>query len=51
MVGPRQVAPFHRSTVGPAVDLELMGLMLMVGYAFGTWSERWLCDEVHQNLT
>lgn len=34
----------------PSIDPELMIRMLIVGYCFGIWSERRLCNEAHLNL-
>lgn len=42
--------PFYSRTGRPSVDPELMCRMLIIGYCFGTRSERRLCDEVHLNL-
>ena len=41
----------HYSAMGrPSIDPELMVRMLLVGYLFGTRSERRLCEEVELNL-
>ena len=45
-----ELSAFYSHTGRPSVDPELMMRMLIVGYCFGTRSERRLCDEVHLNL-
>lgn len=44
-------APFYSHIGRPSIDAELMIRMLIVGYCFGIRSERWLCEEVHLNLS
>lgn len=44
------LAAFDSPTGRPSVDPELLIRMLLVGYCFGIWSERRLCEEVHLNL-
>ena len=44
------LADFYSHTGRPSVDPELLIRMLLVGYCFGTRSERRLCEEVHLNL-
>src|ERR1700730_9215458 len=46
----QRLATFYSSIGRPAIDLELMMRMLLIGYCFGIRSERRLCDEVHLNL-
>ena len=43
-------ADFYSHNGRPPVDPELLIRMLLVGYCFGTRSERRLCEEVHLNL-
>src|SRR6202790_4206770 len=44
------LAPFYSSTGRPSIDPELLVRMLLVGWLYGTRSERRLCEEVHLNL-
>lgn len=44
------LAAFYSAIGRPSIDPELMILMLLVGYCFGSRSERRLCQEVHLNL-
>jgi transposase len=44
------LAPYYSHQGRPSIDPELMIRMLLIGYCFGIWSERRLCDEVHLNL-
>lgn len=44
------LADFYSHTGRPSIDPELLIRMLIVGYCFGIWSERRLCEEVHLNL-
>src|SRR6201987_1938529 len=46
----RHLAPFYSATGRPSIDPDLMIRMLIVGYCFGSRSERRLCEEVHLNL-
>lgn len=46
----QHLAGFYSHTGRPSIDPELMIRMLIVGYCFGTRSERRLCEEVHLNL-
>jgi transposase len=46
----RAIQPYYSSIGRPSIDPELMIRMLLIGYAFGIRSERWLCSEVHLNL-
>ena len=45
-----ELAPFYSSTGRPSIDLELLVRMLLVGYCYGTRSERRLREEVLLNL-
>lgn len=45
-----QLAPFYSHTGRPSIDPELMMRMLLIGYCYGTRSERRLCEEVRLNL-
>jgi transposase len=40
----------HSAIGRPSIDPQLLIRMLLVGYCFGTRSERRLCEEVHLNL-
>lgn len=44
------LADFYSHTGRSLVDPELLIWMLLVGYYFGTRSERRLCEDVHLNL-
>ena len=44
------LAPYNSHQGRPSIEPELMIRMLLIGYCFGIWSERRLCDEVHLNL-
>jgi transposase len=44
-----KLAAFYSEIGRPSIDPELMIRMLIVGYCFGSRSERRLCDEVHLN--
>ena len=46
----RELATFYSSIGRPSIDPELMIRMLLIGYCFGTRSERRLCEEVHLHL-
>jgi transposase len=46
----QHLAPFYSHTGRPSIDPQLLIRMLIVGYCFGIWSERRLCEEVHLNL-
>jgi transposase len=46
----RAIQPYYSSIGRRSIDPELMIRMLLIGYAFGIRSERWLCSEVHLNL-
>ena len=44
------LSDFYSRTGRPSVDPELLIRMLLIGYCFGTRSERRLYEEVHLNL-
>ena len=44
------LADFYSHIGRPSIDPELLIRMLLIGYCFGTRSERRLCEEVHLNL-
>ena len=44
------LSDFYSRTGRPSIDPELLIRMLLIGYCFGTRSERRLCEEVHLNL-
>lgn len=46
----KHLTPFYSPIGRPSIDPELMVRMLLVGYCFGTRSERRLCEEVNLNL-
>jgi len=45
------LVPYHSEGGRPWIDSELTIRMLLLGYCQSIRSERWLCDEVHLNLT
>jgi transposase len=45
-----ELAPYYSEIGRPSIDPVLMIRMLVVGYCFGSRSERLLCEEVDLNL-
>ena len=44
------LAVSYSHTGRPSIDSELIARMLIIGYCYGTRSERRLCEEVSMNL-
>jgi transposase len=45
-----ELKDFYSLTVRPSIDLEVLLRLLLVGYLYGTTSERRLMDEVRMHL-
>src|ERR1700720_2478988 len=45
-----QLGPFYSDIGRPSIDPELLIRMLIIGYCFGSRSERKLCEEVRLHL-